>query len=162
MESPSEAVEGPSVQFLHGFRRTLQGYRKTGHQVAQSKATGVLFLEDEFCFVFWNGHGIYYQRDTRLLLKESIHKKNNFHGRWAMLRQVQGHLNCLLRPPPSPALDQNIKRYKAPTPGLESATWGIVNRLHSAPVETIYNPPSGTFQSRGRSPISFDVLVYSW
>ena len=58
-----------------------------------------------------------------------------------MSRQVQGHLNCLLRPPPSPAKNQNIKRYKDPTPGLESATWGILNRLHSASVETTYNPP---------------------
>ena len=30
-----------------------------------------------------------------------------------------------LMAPPSPAKDQNIKRYKAPTLGLERATWRL-------------------------------------
>ena len=48
------------------------------------------------------------------------------------MRHDQGHLNCLLRPPPSLATEQNVKTYKAPTPGLENATWASVNCLHSA------------------------------
>ena len=32
---------------------------------------------------------------------------------------------------PLMAIDPNVKRYKAHTPGLESASWGIVNCLHS-------------------------------
>ena len=33
-------------------------------------------------------------------LKGSIHKTNNSHGRYALLRQVHGDFNCLIRPPP--------------------------------------------------------------
>ena len=42
--------------------------------------------------------------------------KKNVGGRWALVIQVQGHLNCLLRPPPSPATDWNIIKYKALPP----------------------------------------------
>ena len=63
-------------------------------------------------------------------LKGSNQKNYNFDYRWASLRQDQGHINDLLGPPPSPTTDQNIKQHKAPTPSLESAPWGSVNRLH--------------------------------
>ena len=67
-------------------------------------------------------------------IPSSINRKYNFFGIWTLLRQAQGHLKCLLRSPPSTGIDQNVKIYKAPTPGLESATWGIVNCLHSRPI----------------------------
>ena len=37
------------------------------------------------------------------ILKGSIYNKNIYKGRWALMRQDQGHLNGLLRPLPSPA-----------------------------------------------------------
>ena len=62
------------------------------------------------------------------------------HIRWALLRREGPQL------PPSPATNQNVSTYRTPTTGLESATWGSLNRPHSALVETIYRPPGvGTF-----------------
>ena len=40
------------------------------------------------------------------------------------MRHVQGQRNCLLRTPPSPAKNQKVKRYKAPTPELEKGHLG--------------------------------------
>ena len=51
-----------------------------------------------------------------LALLKGIHNIFLVYCRWALLRQVQGHFNCLLRPPPSPAIDRNVKKYKALPP----------------------------------------------
>ena len=44
-----------------------------------------------------NGSSKKWDHKHRCPLKGSIHKQYNFHGRWALLRQFYGHLNCLLR-----------------------------------------------------------------
>ena len=47
-------------------------------------------------------------------------------------------------PPKSPSLTRygpNVTKYMAPTPSLESANLGCVNRLHQGLLERIYRPP---------------------
>ena len=63
--------------------------------------------------------------------------------------QVQGRLNCHLRPSHSPAIDQNVKIYNAPSPplGLESATWG-------AELQKV-----GNFLIAGFFPLKFSLKV---
>ena len=55
---------------------------------------------------------------------------------WALLRQVQGHLNCFVRSPPSPAIDQNVKKYY---PHIGKCHQGTVHCLHLISLETIYS-----------------------
>ena len=47
---------------------------------------------------------------TIIILKGSIDKRKNYYCRWALLGQHQGHLNCILRPSPSPDTDQNAQQ----------------------------------------------------
>ena len=71
---------------------------------------GIQWLNNYFCVQFtWIILGIVIFVQTSFDLNGSIHKNYNFHVKGALLRQVQGHLNCLLRPHPSPNIDQNVK-----------------------------------------------------